>query len=83
MPTEDLHHLRAVGRAASGGPDDFGRFAEVRGTHDRRGDDAELFHILAAEVVEAMGRAAGNAQRLPGPTSMGVPTALQVRTPPV
>jgi len=66
MPPEDVYHLHAVGRAASGGTDDFGRFAEVRGTHDRRGDDAELFHILAAEVVKAMGRAAGDAQRRAG-----------------
>ena len=56
-PPEDLHHLCSVGRAGGGGPDDFGRFAEVRGAHDRRGDDGELFHILAAEVIEAMGRA--------------------------
>jgi len=47
-------------------PDDFGRFTEVRGTHDRRGDDAELFRLLAAEVIEAVRRAAGDAQRLAG-----------------
>src|SRR5512139_3050000 len=66
MTPEDVHHLRAVGRAAAGGTDYFGSFAEVRGAHYRRGYDGELFHILAAEVVEAVYRTSGNAQRLPG-----------------
>jgi hypothetical protein len=61
MTPEDVHHLRAVGRAAASGTDDFGRLAEVRGTHYRRGYDGELLHILAAEVVEAMDRASGDA----------------------
>src|SRR5207249_2250765 len=66
MTPEDVHHLRAVGRAAGSGTDDFGSFAEVRGAHHRRGYDGELFHILAAEVVEAVHRASGDAQCLPG-----------------
>jgi len=41
--------------------DYFGRLAEVRGAHYRRGYDGELFHILAAEVVEAMHRASRDA----------------------
>jgi hypothetical protein len=61
MAPEDVHHLRAVGRAAASGIDYFGRLAEVRGAHYRRGYDGELLHILAAEVVEAMYRASGNA----------------------
>ncbi len=66
MTAEDVHHLRGVGRAAGGGTDYFGSFAEVRRTHYGRGYDGELFHILAAEVIEAVYRAAGDAQRLPG-----------------
>src|SRR5450756_3152452 len=66
MTPEDVHHLRAVGRAAGGGTDYFGSFAEVRGTHYRRGYDGELFHILDAEVVEAVHRASGDAQRFSG-----------------
>jgi hypothetical protein len=66
MTSEDVHHLRAVGRAADGGTDYFGSFAEVRGAHDRRGYDGKLFHILAAKVIEAVHRASGDAQRLPG-----------------
>jgi len=66
MTPEDLHHLRAVRRAAGGGTDYFGSFAEVRGAHYRRGYDGELFHILAAEVIEAVHRASGDTQRLPG-----------------
>src|SRR5512143_1554589 len=66
MPPEDIHHLRTVGRAAPGGTDYFGSFAEVRGAHYRRGYDSELFHILAAEVVETVYRASGDAQRLSG-----------------
>lgn len=66
MTPEDLHYLRAVGRAAAGGTDYFGSFAEIRGAHYRRGYDGELFHILAAEVVEAVHRASGDAQRLSG-----------------
>src|SRR5512139_1459943 len=66
MTPEDLHHLRAVGRATTGGGVDyFGGFAEVRGAHYRRGYDGELFHILSAEVVETVHRAPGDAQRLP------------------
>jgi len=66
MTPEDVHHLRAVGRAADGGIHYFGSFAEVRGAHYRRGYDGKLFHILAAEVIEAVHRASGDAQRLPG-----------------
>ena len=65
MTPEDLHHLRAVGRA-DGGIDYFGSFSEVRGAHYRRGYDGELFRILAAEIVEAVHRASGDAQCLPG-----------------
>jgi hypothetical protein len=56
MTPEDLHHLRAIGRAG-GGTDYFRSFAEVRGAHYRRGYDGELFHILAAGVIEAVDRA--------------------------
>ena len=66
MTPEDVHHLRAVGRAAAGGTDYFGSFAEVCGAHYRRGYNGELFHILAAEVIEAVHCASGDAQRLPG-----------------
>ena len=44
----------------------FGGLAEVRGPHDRRRYDGELFHILVAEIIEAVHRASGDAQRLPG-----------------
>src|SRR5512141_2403753 len=66
MTPEDLRHLRAVGRAAGGGIDYFGSLAEVRGAHYRGGYDGELFHILAAEVVEAVHRASGDAKCLSG-----------------
>jgi hypothetical protein len=66
MTPEDVRHLRTVGRAAGGGTDYFGSFAEVRRTHDRRSYDRQLCHILAAEVIEAVHRASGDAQRLPG-----------------
>src|SRR5580704_4269836 len=66
MTPEDVHHLRAVGRAADGGIDYFGSFPEVRGAHYRRGYDGKLFHILAVEVIEAVHCASGDAQRLPG-----------------
>jgi len=61
MTPEDVHHLRAIGRAAASGTDYFCRLAEVCGAHYGRGYDGELFHILAAEVVEAMYRASGDA----------------------
>jgi hypothetical protein len=54
MTAEDVHHFRAIGRAAGGGGDYFGGFSEVRGTHERRGDHGELFRILVAEVIEAV-----------------------------
>lgn len=66
MTPEDVHHLRAVGRAAGGATDYFVSFAEVHGAHYRRGYYSELFRIRAAEVIEAVHRASGNAQRLTG-----------------
>jgi len=65
MTAEDINHFRAIGRAAGGG-DYFGGFSEVCGAHYRRGYDGELFHILVAEIIEAVHRASGDAQRLPG-----------------
>src|SRR5205814_10609078 len=66
MTAEDINHFRAIGRAAGGGGDYFGGFSEVCGAHYRRGYDGELFHILVAEIIEAVHRASGDAQRLPG-----------------
>ena len=66
MTPEDVHHLRAVGRAASGSTDYFSRFTEVRGAHYRRAYDGELSRIRAAAVIKAVHRASGDAQRLPG-----------------
>src|SRR3974390_2117252 len=54
MTAEDLHHFRAVGRAASGGVNHFSGFPEVRRAHDRRGYDGELFRILVAQIIEAV-----------------------------
>ena len=66
MTTEDVDHFRAIGRTTGGIGDYFGGFSEVRGAHYRRGYDGELFHILAAEIVEAVHGASGNAQHLSG-----------------
>src|SRR5215472_16956766 len=66
MTAEDLHHFRAIRWATGGSVDYFGGLAEVCGPHDRRGYDGELFHILVAEIVEAVHRASGDAQCLPG-----------------
>src|SRR5215471_5977999 len=66
MTAEDVHHFRAIRWATGGSVDYFGGLAEVCGPHDRRGYDGELFHILVAEIVEAVHRASGDAQRLPG-----------------
>ena len=81
MTPEDVHHPLAVGRPAGGGTDEFSRFAEICGTHYRRGYDGELFRVLAAEVIKAVHHAPGDAQHLTGPTSIGVPSTVQVRTP--
>ena len=66
MTPENFHHPRVVRWSTGGGVDYFGSFAEVPGAHYRRGYDDELFHILGAEVVEAVRRASGNAQCLSG-----------------
>src|SRR5438067_11016101 len=65
MTAEDIHHFRTIGWTSAGSVDYFGGFAEVRRAHDRRGYDRELFHILVAEIVEAVHRASRNAERLP------------------
>ena len=65
MTPENIRHLRAVGRPPGGGIDYFSSFAEVRGPHDRRGYEGELFRILAAEVIETVHRPSWDAQRLP------------------
>jgi hypothetical protein len=64
MPPKDVHHLLAVGWTSSGDVDDGGGFPEVCRAHDRRRYHGKLFHILAAEVVKAVYRAARNAERL-------------------
>jgi hypothetical protein len=64
MTPEDVHHLRTIGRAASGTADHFSSFAKVRRAHYCRAYDGELFHILIAEVVEAVNRASGDAHCL-------------------
>jgi len=65
---EDFCYFLAGGRAAAAsGADQFSSFAEVRGADDRRGYDGKLLHILTAEVIEAVHRASGDAQRLPRP----------------
>ncbi len=66
MTAEDVHHFRVIGRATGGGCDYFGGLSEVRRTHYRRGYDGELLHVLVAEIIEAVHRASGDAQRLPG-----------------
>ena len=66
MTAEDVHHFRAIGQCTCGGVDYFGGFSEISGAHVRRGYDGELLHILGAEIVEAVHRASGDAQRLPG-----------------
>ena len=66
MTAEDAHHSRPIGRAAGCYCNYFGGFSEVCGAHYRRGYDGELFHILVAEIIEAVHRASGDAQRLPG-----------------
>jgi len=66
MTAEDVHHFRAIGRATASGVYYFGSFSEVRGAHYRGGYDGELLYILVAEIIEAVHRASGDAQRLPG-----------------
>ena len=56
MTAEDVHHFRAIGRAAGGSVDYFGRLAEVRGP-SRRGYASELLRIFVAKIVEAVHRA--------------------------
>jgi len=66
MPPEDVRHLWRGQAAASGGTDDFGGFAEVRGPHDCRGNDAKLFHVSLPKLSKRWARAAGDAEGLPG-----------------
>jgi len=70
MTAEDVHHLCTVGRAAGGSNDHFSSFAEICRAHYRWGYEGELFHIRAAEVIEAVHCASGYAQRLPDPSAM-------------
>ena len=37
--------------------------------------------MLVTEIIEAVHRASRDTQGLPGPTSIGVPSTVQVRTP--
>ena len=66
MTAKNVHHFRAIGRAAAGCVDYFGGLAEIRGPHNRRGYDGELFHILVSEIIEAVHPASRDAQCLPG-----------------
>ncbi len=66
MTAEDLAHLRALLRTARSSADHFASFAEVCGANCRWRYDAELFHILTAEVIESVHGAARDAECLPG-----------------
>ena len=73
MTSEDVRHFSAVGHSAGGSSitDYFGSFAELCGGHDGRRYDRELFHTLAAEIIEAVHRPAGDAQSLARPNFDG------------
>ena len=73
MSPKYLDHFLAVGRASCRDTDHFGRFAKVRRPHDRRRYDRELFHVIAAEIVEAVYRAARDTKRLPRTNLDGCP----------
>ena len=65
MTAEDVHHFRTIRWTSGYSVDYFGGLTEVRRAHDRRGYDCELSHILVAEIIKAVHRASGDAQRLP------------------
>jgi hypothetical protein len=66
MTPENVHHLRSVGWTAASSRNYCSSFTEVLWPHNCWRYKDQLFHILASEVIEAVHRATGNAQRLPG-----------------
>jgi len=66
MTPEDIIHVRAIRRAAAGGAEHFSGFTEVRGPHYRGAYHGELFRVYVPQVIEAVHRALGDAQSLPG-----------------
>src|SRR5215472_4838815 len=65
VTAEDVHHSRTIRWTSGRSVDYFGGLTKVRRAHDRRGYDCELSHILVAEIIKAVHRASGDAQRLP------------------
>jgi len=81
MAAEHIHHLLAVGRAASGSTDYVGSLAEVSRPHHRRGYDGKLLRILGTRLSNRCAAPRGMHSACPGPTSTGVPSTVQVRMP--
>src|SRR5262245_7767290 len=73
--------LSIARRPASSRVDHLGRFAEILRTDRFCCDHAECLRLLVAVVVKTVNRAAWNAECLPGPTSIGFPSTIQVNTP--
>jgi hypothetical protein len=78
------HHgcdRREVGRAAGRIVEYERHLPEVVGAEDAWGDDRERPGIDLVTVVEPGDDTARNAEQLAGPTSIGVPSSVQVSTP--
>ena len=81
VPAHDLAQRGEVGRAAGRGVEDRGHLAEVVGAEDAGCHDRQRLGVDVALVVELVDGAAWNESAWPGPTSIGVPSIVQVSTP--
>jgi hypothetical protein len=81
VTTHDFRQLCSVRRTTGRRVDDLCGFAEILRSYRRWRDHAERFHVTDSIVIEPVNDTARNTECLPGPTSIGFPSTVQVDTP--
>jgi len=81
MTAKDVHHFRAIGRAAASCVDYFGGLAEYAGPIIAGDMTASCLTSWFPRLSNRCIAPGEMHSACPGPTSMGVPSTGQVRTP--
>lgn len=79
MAAHDIGHLGPVRRTTGRSVENRERLAKIFRADCGRGDHAEHLHVAAAVIIEPMNGTSRNTA-CPGPTSIGLPSTVQVNT---